>query len=103
MNFKQSEFGYFNCLPVKPVRLVAADYEHEWTETLGLGLNPNYVDVSHDGNLLDLTAYTSTTVGPKLTFRISERSAWSMSINLHDSDSRFTAELENRFYWCLPA
>ena len=45
MNFKQSELGYFNCLPVRPVRLVAADYEHEWTETLGLGLNPNYVDV----------------------------------------------------------
>jgi hypothetical protein len=55
-------------------------FKHEWTETVGFGIDADYIDVTYDETERAFTDYTYASLGTELSFRISDRSTWSIRI-----------------------
>lgn len=53
-------------------------FSHEWTETVGFGFDADYVDVTYDQTDQTFTDFTDASLGTELTFRVSDRSTWSI-------------------------
>lgn len=60
--------------------VVSPFFSRELTETLGFGIDANYVDVAYDRNPLNYADYSSLTLGTSLIVQASQRSTWSIRV-----------------------